>query len=199
MARQWQEDDQTTETIILDYFEAIFRSNGPTDTSLLVDAVQPMVTKEMNNSFTRPFTVEEVHKALRHMHAKKSPSPNGMPPLFYQHFWSLIGECVTKTGLDFLNLGIIPPKFNETHIVFIPKTKNRTKVIQYTLISLCNIICRLTSKVIANWLKRFLPYIVSENQSAFMSNHFITNNIIVAFENMHHLNKKKVVKLGRWP
>lgn len=64
MARQWQEDDQTTETIILDYFEAIFRSNGPADTSLLVDAVQPMVTKEMNNSFTRPFTVEEVHKAL---------------------------------------------------------------------------------------------------------------------------------------
>ncbi|KAL0013943.1 hypothetical protein SO802_001012 [Lithocarpus litseifolius] len=35
-----EEDDHTTENIILDYFETIFRSNGPTDTSVLVDAVQ---------------------------------------------------------------------------------------------------------------------------------------------------------------
>ena len=101
MARQWQEDDQTTETIILDYFEAIFRSNGPTDTSPLLDAVQPVVIEEMNNSFTRPFTTVEVHKAPRHMHPKKSSGLDGMPPFFYQHFWSLIGECVTKTVLDF--------------------------------------------------------------------------------------------------
>ena len=28
-----------------------------------------------------------------------------------------------------------------------------------------------------------------------MSNHFITENIIVAFENMHHLNKKRSGKV----
>ena len=195
-AGQWQEDAQTTETIILNYFAAIFRSNGPTDSSLLVDAVQPMVTEEMNSFLTWPFTAEEVHKVLKHMHLKKSPSPDVMPPLFYQHFWSLTGDCVIKTVLDFLNLGIIPPKFNETHIVLIPKTKNPTKVAQYRPISLCNVISRLTSKVIANRLKRFLPHIVSENQSAFMYDHLITDNIIVAFETMHHLNQKRSGKVG---
>ena len=130
------------------------------------------------------------------MHPKKSPGPDGMRPLFYQHFWSLTGDCVSKTILDFLNLGIIPPKFNETHIVLIPKTKNPTKVAQYRPISLCNVISRLTSKVIANRLKRFLPHIVSENQSAFMYDHLITDNIIVAFETMHHLNQNRSGKVG---
>ena len=195
---QWQEDDHTTENIILDYFETIFRSNWPTDTSVLVDAVQPMVTDEMNTFLTRAFTTEEVHKALKQMHPKKSPGPDGMPPLFYQHFWSLTSECVTKTVLDFLNLGIIPPNFNETYIVLIPKTKNPINMTQYRPISLCKVISRLTSKVIANRLKRFLSHIVSENQSAFMSDYLITDNIIVAFETMHHLNQKRV-RLVRLP
>lgn len=123
---QWQEDDHVTETIILEYFENIFRSNGLVDILQLVDAVQPMITEEINSSLTQTFTVEEVHKALKQMHPKKSSGPDGMPPLFYQHFWSLTGECVTKTILDCLNLGIIPPKFNETNIVLIPKKKKKT-------------------------------------------------------------------------
>lgn len=130
------------------------------------------------------------------MHPKKSPGPDGMPPLFYQHFWSLTRKCVTQTILDFLKSGIIPPNFNETHIVLVPKTKNPTKVTQYRLISLCNVVSRFTSKVIANRLKRFLPHIVSENQSAFMSDRLITDNIIVAFETMHHLNQKRSGKIG---
>ena len=125
------------------------------------------------------------------MHPKKSPGPDGMPSILYQHFWSLTSECVTKIVLDFLNLGIIPPNFNETHIVLIPKIKNPMRVTQYRPISLYNVISILSSKVIANRLKRFLPHIVSENQSAFMSDHLIIDNIIVAFETMHHLNKKK--------
>ena len=155
-----------------------------------------MVMEEMNASLTWTYTATEVHKALKQIHPKKSSGPDGMPPLFYQHFWSLTSECVTKTVLDFLNLGIIPPNFNETHIVLIPKTKNPTKVTQYRSISLCNVISKLTSKVIANRLKCFLPHIVSENQSAFMSDCLITDNIIVAFETMHHLNQKRSGKIG---
>ncbi|XP_023907624.1 uncharacterized protein LOC112019319 [Quercus suber] len=119
-----------------------------------------------------------------------------MPPLFYQHFWSLSSECVTKAILDFLNCGVIPPKFNETHIVLIPKVKNPTTVSQYRPISLSNVISRLASKVLANRLKRFLPDIISENQSAFMSTRLITDNVLVAFETMHYLNHKKSGRQG---
>ena len=63
-----------------------------------------------------------------------------MPPFFYQHFWTLVGDCVTKTVLDFPNHDIIPPNFNETHVVLIPKIKNPKKITQYRPISLTNVI-----------------------------------------------------------
>ena len=150
-----------------------------------------MVTDSMNEHLTQDFHADEVHQALKQMHPKKSPRPDGMPPLFYQHFWSLSSECVTKAVLDYLNLGINPPKFSETHIILIPKIKNPTKITQYKPINLSIIISRLATKVLANRLKRFLPNVISENQSAFMSNHLITNNVLVAFETMHYLNQKK--------
>ena len=77
------------------------------------------------------------------MYPTKASGPDGMPPLFYQHFWPSVGDCVIKTVLDFLNHGKVPPKFNETHIVLIPKTKNPTKVTEYCPISLCNVVYKL--------------------------------------------------------
>ena len=150
----------------------------------------------MNDSLTQVFQADEVHKALKQMHPKKSPRPDSIPSFFYQHFWSLVGDYVTKTVLDFLNHGITPPNFNETHVVLIPKIKNPKKITQYRPISLTNVISRLASKVIANRLKCFLPQIISKNQSTFMSDRLITDNILVAFEIMHRINTKHSGKVG---
>ena len=80
---------------MVDYFSNIFKSNGITDALAIVGAVQPMVTESMNRGLVQEFQATEVVKALKQMHPKKSPSPSGMPYLFYQHYWFLIGNCVT--------------------------------------------------------------------------------------------------------
>ena len=69
-------------TIVVDYFSNILKSNGIIDASAVVAAVQPVVTKSMNRGLVQEFQAAEVVKALKQMHPKKSPSPNGMPPLF---------------------------------------------------------------------------------------------------------------------
>ena len=99
-----KKDNQAVERIVLDYFNSIFQSNGPTDTATIIVAIRPVVTNPMNE-----YLCQTLHKALKQMHPKKSPSPNGMPPLFYQHSWSLSGECVTKVVLDFLKFGSHTP------------------------------------------------------------------------------------------
>lgn len=47
------------------------------------------------------------------------------------------------------------------------------------------------SKTIANRLKKILPKLVSESQSALMSDRLIIDNILVAFETLHHLKNKR--------
>ena len=98
--------------------------------------------------------------------------------------------------LDFLNHGISPIDFNKTHIVLIPKVKTPKKVTDYRPISLCNVVYKIASKVIANRLKKILPSIISDTQSAFVHGRLITNNVLVAFETMHHISQKKGGKIG---
>ena len=134
--------------------------------------------------------------ALKQMYPLKALGPDGMPPLFFQHFWPTCGDVVSITVLDFLNQGISWPNFNETHIVLISKVKEPKRVIDYRPISLCNVTYKIVSKVIANRLKKILPSIISETQSAFMHERLITNNVLVAFETMHHISNKKTGNLG---
>ena len=150
----------------------------------------------MNQMLDKAFTTSEVQMALKQRHPLKAPGPDGMPPLFYQKFWPIVGDVVTKTILDFLNHGLHPPNFNETHIVLIPKVKEPKRVTDFRPISLCNVVFRITSKVIANRLKKILPSIISDTQSAFVHGRLITDNVLVAFEAMHHINGRKGGKKG---
>ena len=103
---------------------------------------------------------------------------------------------VIATVLDFLNHGISHPDFNKTHIVLIPKVKTSKKVTEYRPISLCNVVYKIASKSITNRLKKILPSIISDTQSAFVHGRLITDNVLVAFETMHHISKKKQGKVG---
>ena len=121
----------------------------------------------------------------------KAPGLDGLSPFFFQHYWSLVGEDVTEAMLSCLTAGVIPPSINRTFITLIPKVKSPTKVSEYCPISLFNIIYKIVSKVIANRLKGAFPSIILESQSVFQSDKAISDNILVAFETLHHMKNQK--------
>jgi hypothetical protein len=51
----------------------------------------------------------------------------------------------------------MPKSWNETVVVFIPKVINPEKIKDLRPISLCNVIYKITSKVLSNRLKGILP------------------------------------------
>ena len=193
----WVSNQRAIARVAVDYFQSIFTSSSPTeeDISKVVAQVFPKVTAEMNQVLCKEYTETEVGEALKQMGPTKAPGPNGMPPLFFQSFWSQIGGEVSKAVLDVLNHGASLQSINHTHLVLIPKKLSPKAITEYRPISLCNVIYKLVSKTLANRLKAILPAIISENQSAFVPGRQIVDNILVAFETLHSLKSAK----GRGP
>ena len=79
----------------------LFTSNGPDRLEEVIDLIPEVVTAEMNASLTSEFTALEVEVALKQMAPLKAPGPDDMPPLFYQSYWSLLGNDVTQSVLHF--------------------------------------------------------------------------------------------------
>ena len=118
----------------------------------------------------------------------KAPGPDDMNAFFYQKFWHIVGDDVIAAILDFLNNGTMLPKINYTHIVLIPKIKTLKRISDYRPISLCNVIYKIISKVLANRLKLILPHMISSNQSSFVLGRLITDNVLVAYETLHSMH-----------
>ena len=126
----------------------------------------------------------------------KAPGPNGMPPLFFQTYWTDVSMDVTHAVLSCLNSCSILKSINHTFITLIPKVNNLEKVSNFRPISFCNVIYKIISKLIANLLKPVLNSIISETQSAFIADRVITNNILITFESLHHMKNNCTRKKG---
>ena len=187
----WVEDKEGIESTILDYFQDIYKSNQPTNFEASLKSITNRVSPDMNEELLTDFKAEEVWFALKQMHPTKAPRPDGMSPIFFKHYWDIVGPEVVKCVLTALNLGIMPSGLNETHICLIPKVKSPQKITEYRPISLCNVVYKLISKVLANRLKRVLAAVIDDSQSAFVPGRLITDNVLVAFKTMHYIDQRK--------
>lgn len=192
----WKEGDVEVGKILRAYFLDLFTSVNPCDLHQVIESVKPRVTGQMNDFLLQPYTEREIIEALKQMHTVKSPGPDGMPPLFFIKFWHIIKYSFISTCLDILNSAADPTTLNHTFVVLIPKVKIPETPKDFRPISLCNVIFRVITKVIANRVKQILEEVISKNQSSFIPNRLITDNAMVAFEIFHWLKKKKKRKKG---
>jgi hypothetical protein len=145
----------------------------------------------MNQGLTAPFSCEEVKKALFQIGDLKAPGPDGMHAIFYKRFWDLLGDDLVKEVLDAVNSAKLPDGWNDTTVVLIPKVNNPTMVSQFRPISLCNVVCKVISKMLANRFRTTLSDVISDNQSVFVPGRLITDNILLAYKSIHTIKKKQ--------
>jgi hypothetical protein len=185
LLRETQEDIGAAFT---NYFNNLFATDGMEHMEEGLVAVEERVTGAMNETLLQPFNELEIRTALFQMGPLKAPGPDGLNAGFFQKNWEVVGPEVSKTILSILNSGEISRDFNSTFIALIPKTKNPLNVTDFRPISLCNVIYKMVSKVLANRLKLILPHIISSTQSAFIPGRLITDNVLAAYETLHTMH-----------
>lgn len=83
-----------------------------------------------------------------------------------------------------------PSELNNTNVVLIPKKENAACMRDLRPIALCNVLYKILAKVLANRIKVVLPEVVTENHSGFIQGRSITDNVLIAFEMIHHMRLK---------
>ncbi|XP_074300693.1 uncharacterized protein LOC141631995 [Silene latifolia] len=188
----WTSSESDLSDLIMNHFQNLFTSSLPsTSFSELEDLSFPQLDVLQQDYLSQPFTASDVKKAFFDMKPNKSPGPDGFPPRFYQLFWHTVNMDITSAVLGFLNNGHLPPAWNNTHIVLIPKLVNPESISQFRPISLCNVIYRAASKCIALRLRKVTNNIIGQNQNAFLPGRLISDTGFLGHEIISYINQRR--------
>lgn len=176
---------------IHEFYQDLYQSQGYNDLHQILQVVPRRISDAMNELLAKDFMAEEVKTALFQMAPSKSPGVDGFTAGCFQRHWEVLGGDITAAILDFLNGGELPIGMNDTAITLIPKVRNPQRISQYRPIALCPVLYKIGAKAGTNRLRGLMDEVIGAEQSAFIPGWLITDNVLVAYESIHTMKKRK--------
>ena len=93
---------------------------------------------------------------------------------------------------SFFIKGFLPKGLNSTILTLVPKKDEVKMMKDYQSISCCNVLYKIISKTIANWLKSVLPQCITLNQSVFIKERLLMENVLLAMEIVKDYHKDDI-------
>lgn len=184
-------DDHHLAEHVRNYFISIFSEENQSNRQCLQYGHFPPLPDSDWNILNAPINMDEVRNALFDMAPCKAPGPDGFNACFFQKTWNIVGMCLFKFVKNFFETGRFPEGCNDTLISLIPKVPNPESVKQLRPIGLCNVIYKLTTKVMANRLRAASSKLIGMHQASFVPGRLISDNILVYQEVLHSMKSKK--------
>ncbi|CAA7046646.1 unnamed protein product [Microthlaspi erraticum] len=128
--------------------------------------------------------------SLFKMPLNKTPGPDGFPVEFFKASWAIIGPEVICTVKEFFASAFMPKSLNSTNLVLIPKRRGADELQDFRPISCLNTLYKLITRLISDRLKSILPEIILPNQTAFIRDRLLLENVLLAAEVINGYHRK---------
>jgi hypothetical protein len=186
---EWVDDSLKIQNMINDYYQNLFSKPSDVWNWHQTELTFPRLEEDCVQHLNRPIEAEEVRSALFSMSPWKAPGPDGYPAGFYQQAWDIIKPSVFEFVSQVWMNPCLLDEVNYTDICLIPKVAQPEYVNQFRPISLCNTLYKIVSKVVVSRLKEYISILVSPFQTGFIPGRSIHENIVVAQEVVHSMQR----------
>ena len=123
-------------------------------------------------------SIKECLEALKSMVSDKSPGTDGLPCEFYKVFWKDVAEILINSFNYSYEIGKLSISQRRGIIKLIPKKDaNLNSIKNWRPLTLLNCDYKIATKAIASRIKMVLPKLVSNDQTGFIRDRFIGENI----------------------
>ena len=137
-------------------------------------------------------TAEELHRTLQSMKSNKAPGCDGLTKEFYEVFWEPLQTEILMMYEVVLDQKKLAPSARKGVMSLIPKKGKDARYLKNLRpLTLLNIDYKLIAKLLADRMKRVLPKIIGPQQTGFMKNRNIQQNIRKTMDIVAHVNRSK--------
>ncbi|XP_010446081.1 PREDICTED: uncharacterized protein LOC104728850 [Camelina sativa] len=151
------------------FFEEILGSTDLPHSPCSIEALEDLLSFRCSEvhklNLVRDVTEEEIRATVFALPSEKCPRPDGYSVEFFRASWSVVGANVVVTFPEACKLG------------------------DYRLISCCNLVYKVISKITANRLKPILKECISPNQATFLKGRLLGEKVLLASELIKNYQK----------
>ena len=167
------------------FYENLYNDNRQNQTDVIEnenkifkDIKLPKISNEEKENCEKELSENEVLKAVKAMKPGKSPGTCGLTSEFYKFFWTDIKNILVSSLNYNLRNGKLSVEQRRGILTLIPKKdKDRLYLKNWRPLTLLNTDYKILAKALANRLTKYLPFIIEDDQTGYISGRFMGCNI----------------------
>ena len=153
----------------------------------------PRLSNEEQVTFEHELTVQEIKNVLHSFEKNKTPGEDGFSKEFYETFFDLLTQNLLDSYNEAFQKGSLSVSQRRGVISLIPKHDcDLSELTGWRPITLLNVDYKILAKCIAKRIEPFLPKLIHSDQTGFMKDRFIGQNVRLLNDLMEYTDVKEI-------
>ena len=153
----------------------------------------PRLSNEEQATFEHELTVQEIKNVLHSFEKNKTPGEDGFSKEFFETFFDLLNQNLLDSYNEAFQKGSLSVSQRRGVISLIPRNDcDLSELTGWRPITLLNVDYKILAKCIAKRIEPFLLKLIHSDQTGFMKDRFIGQNVRLLNDLMEYTDVKKI-------